>query len=127
MSTYVFDIQHRSGSQHGNAEGLSRRPCTEFTHCGRQEVSYEHGNTPVHATVRMLSCSSSSKTSQENFKNDDKCSWFASIPKVEITESQKSDPDIGIIDKWKREILYLSYEFKNQILLVTVGQNFHRK
>lgn len=99
LSTYVFDIQHRPGSQHGNADGLSRRPCTECTHCERQEVSYEHGNTPVHATVRMLSCSSSFKTSQENFKNENTCSWFASIPKVDITESQKADPNIGIIYK----------------------------
>lgn len=103
LSTYVFDIQHRPGSQHGNADGLSRRPCTECTHCERQEVSYEHGNTPVHATVRMLSCSSSLKTSQENFKNENTCSWFASIPRVDITESQKADPNIGIIYKWKKD------------------------
>lgn len=26
LSTYIFDIQHRPGSQHGNADELSRRP-----------------------------------------------------------------------------------------------------
>lgn len=89
-----------------------------------------HTNTEIHPFMQQLECCPvlpPLKPLKKSFKNDDKCSWFASIPKVEITESQKSDPDIGIIDKWKREILYLSYEFKNQILLVTVGQNCHRK
>lgn len=49
-------------------DGLSRRPCSECSHCKRQEISYEHGNTPVHPILRMLSCPSSSKTSQENYK-----------------------------------------------------------
>ena len=27
LADYNFDIQHRAGSQHGNSDGLSRRPC----------------------------------------------------------------------------------------------------
>ena len=27
LANYNFDIQHRAGSQHGNSDGLSRRPC----------------------------------------------------------------------------------------------------
>ena len=37
LNTYDFDIQHRSGKLHGNADGLSRRPCTDCKHCSRHE------------------------------------------------------------------------------------------
>lgn len=43
----VFDIQHRSCSQQGNADGLSRCPCIECTHCERQENSHYHEIIPV--------------------------------------------------------------------------------
>ena len=42
-----------------------------------------HMNTEIHPFMQQLeclSCSSSFKTSQENFKNENTCSWFASIP-----------------------------------------------
>ena len=37
LGTYDYEIQHRPGSQHGNADGLSRRPCHECTYCERRE------------------------------------------------------------------------------------------
>ena len=30
LSTYQFEIEHRPGVKHGNADGLSRRPCNEI-------------------------------------------------------------------------------------------------
>ncbi|KAJ8033437.1 hypothetical protein HOLleu_23675 [Holothuria leucospilota] len=39
LSTYQFDIQHRPGKSHGNADGLSRRPCgRDCNHCNRKEM-----------------------------------------------------------------------------------------
>ena len=40
LGTYSFEIQHRPGRQHGNADGMSRLPCRQ---CGRtdQYVSHE--------------------------------------------------------------------------------------
>ena len=35
LSTYDLQLEHRPGTQHGNADGLSRRPCQQ---CGREEV-----------------------------------------------------------------------------------------
>ena len=32
IQQYTFEIVHRSGKSHGNADGLSRRPCKE-TNC----------------------------------------------------------------------------------------------
>ena len=37
LNTYDFEMQHRSGKLHGNADGLSRRPCTDCKHCSRHE------------------------------------------------------------------------------------------
>ena len=33
LSAYHFEILHRPGSQHNNADGLSRRPCDQCRHC----------------------------------------------------------------------------------------------
>ena len=37
VSEYDLTIQHRPGANHGNADGLSRRPCKQCTHCGSSE------------------------------------------------------------------------------------------
>ena len=37
MGTYTFEIQHRPGTRHGNADGLSRRPCEDCEQCSRVE------------------------------------------------------------------------------------------
>ncbi|GFX28108.1 retrovirus-related Pol polyprotein from transposon 297 [Trichonephila clavipes] len=39
-----FDIRHRKGSSHGNADALSRRPCPEncHRHCSRVETKYDY-------------------------------------------------------------------------------------
>ena len=37
LSTYNFEVHHRPGRQHGNADGLSRRPCFPCNHCSRQD------------------------------------------------------------------------------------------
>ncbi|GFU93879.1 retrovirus-related Pol polyprotein from transposon 412 [Trichonephila clavipes] len=40
---YYFDIRHRKGSSHGNADALSRRPCPEnCRHCSRVETKYDY-------------------------------------------------------------------------------------
>ncbi|GFX23532.1 retrovirus-related Pol polyprotein from transposon 17.6 [Trichonephila clavipes] len=37
LNEYYFDIRHRKGSSHGNADALSRRPCPEnCRHCSRE-------------------------------------------------------------------------------------------
>ncbi|PIK38532.1 Retrovirus-related Pol polyprotein from transposon [Apostichopus japonicus] len=38
LLTYDFDIRHRPGKQHGNADALSRRPCGDCKHCERAEA-----------------------------------------------------------------------------------------
>ncbi|PIK44958.1 Retrovirus-related Pol polyprotein from transposon [Apostichopus japonicus] len=39
LGTYTFEISHRPGRFHGNADGLSRRPCSDdCQHCTRTET-----------------------------------------------------------------------------------------
>ncbi|GFX56117.1 hypothetical protein TNCV_3062031 [Trichonephila clavipes] len=43
LNEYYFDIRHRKGSSHGNADALSRRPCPEnCRHCSRVETKYDY-------------------------------------------------------------------------------------
>ncbi|GFX03043.1 retrovirus-related Pol polyprotein from transposon 412 [Trichonephila clavipes] len=43
LNEYYFDIGHRKGSSHGNADALSRRPCPEnCRHCSRVETKYDY-------------------------------------------------------------------------------------
>ncbi|GFX83965.1 retrovirus-related Pol polyprotein from transposon 297 [Trichonephila clavipes] len=43
LNEYYFDIRHRKGSSHGNADALSRRPCPEnCRHCSRLETKYDY-------------------------------------------------------------------------------------
>jgi hypothetical protein len=38
LAQYDFKIVHRKGSKHGNADGLSRRSCTDCRHCEKAEL-----------------------------------------------------------------------------------------
>ncbi|GFY30892.1 retrovirus-related Pol polyprotein from transposon 17.6 [Trichonephila clavipes] len=43
LNEYYFDIRHRKGSSHGNADALSRRPCPEnCRHSSRVETKYDY-------------------------------------------------------------------------------------
>ena len=80
LSEYKFDIQHRPGKKHGNADGLSRQgPCRQ---CGFVD--------------------------DNNCDNDNKLSFKRKInlvqlqPKwttVELGEAQRADPDLALVIK----------------------------
>lgn len=41
LQTYNFKIEHRPAKQHGNIDGLSRRPCSPCNHCDKKEINYQ--------------------------------------------------------------------------------------
>lgn len=41
VQTYNFKIEHQPGKQHGNSDGLSRRPYSPCNHCDKKEINYQ--------------------------------------------------------------------------------------
>ncbi|CAC5389689.1 Retrovirus-related Pol polyprotein from transposon 297 [Mytilus coruscus] len=69
LGTYDFEIQHRAGRIHSNADALSRRPClvTSCTYCTRIETkskSEDLKNTTKDHAVRVLKKESVSNTKE---------------------------------------------------------------
>ncbi|CAG2220580.1 unnamed protein product [Mytilus edulis] len=70
LGTYDFEIQHRAGRIHSNADALSRRPClaTSCKYCNRIESkskSVDLTNTAKDHAVRILKKESITKVSLE--------------------------------------------------------------
>ncbi|GFU78523.1 retrovirus-related Pol polyprotein from transposon 412 [Trichonephila clavipes] len=74
LNEYYFDIRHRKGSSHGNADALSRRPCPEnCRHCSRVETKYDHA-------IRQITTSTA--TPPDPWSDE------------KVREDQMADPDI---------------------------------
>ena len=79
LGQYSFEIEHRPGVKHGNADGLSRRPCPQnCSHCGRNEEKERQ------AHIRAL-------TTQKQVIPPVTI-W--EIPNSEIAEMQENDTDL---------------------------------
>ncbi|GFV18917.1 retrovirus-related Pol polyprotein from transposon 412 [Trichonephila clavipes] len=74
LNEYYFDIRHRKGSSHGNADALSRRPCPEnCRHCSRVEIKYDYA-------IRQITTSTA--TPPDPWSDE------------KVREDQMADPDI---------------------------------
>ncbi|GFY22526.1 retrovirus-related Pol polyprotein from transposon 17.6 [Trichonephila clavipes] len=74
LNEYYFDIRHRKGSSHGNADALSRRPCPEnCRHCSRVETKYDYA-------IRQIT--TSTVTPPDPWSDE------------KVREDQMADPDI---------------------------------
>ncbi|GFV67985.1 hypothetical protein TNCV_1872671 [Trichonephila clavipes] len=74
LNEYYFDIRHRKGSSHGNADALSRRPCPEnCRHCSRVETKYDYA-------IRQITISTA--TPPDPWSDE------------KVREDQMADPDI---------------------------------
>ncbi|GFV69496.1 retrovirus-related Pol polyprotein from transposon 17.6 [Trichonephila clavipes] len=92
LNEYYFDIRHRKGSSHGNADALSRRPCPEnCRHCSRVETKYDYA-------IRQITIFNSDATrSLENgvlyrkFESEDGKTfrWQLVLPRSRIPEVLK--------------------------------------
>jgi hypothetical protein len=84
LAMFEFEIKHRPGRQHNNADGLSRLPCRQ---CGRKD------EITVNAMI--------TKTNLEKVNHDLPC--FQRWSSEELAEKQKGDPILGIIFAWKEK------------------------
>ncbi|CAC5385813.1 unnamed protein product [Mytilus coruscus] len=58
LETYTFIIKHRAGLNHGNADGLSRRPFVNCKHCDTRdvtEVNYQTENPAIREPLERIS------------------------------------------------------------------------
>lgn len=77
LQEYDFDIRHRKGSLHGNADALSRKPCLEgCRYCATAEEKYQNAR-PI---VRQIK---DSTPLQPDLWSD-----------KEVRQSQMNDPDL---------------------------------
>ncbi|GFT08171.1 retrovirus-related Pol polyprotein from transposon 297 [Trichonephila clavipes] len=69
LNEYYFDIRHRKGSSHGNADALSRRPCPEnCRHCSRVETKYDYA-------IRQITTSTATPPDPWRTRKFEKTRW----------------------------------------------------
>ena len=96
LAEFDMDIQHRSGAKHGNADGLSRRPCSQ---CGMEAQSFRYTPyfiQPMTAQVEAEEHASSDfqtmNTIVEEQLKDDVCGPVIRLFKGELADSTGLSP-----------------------------------
>ena len=117
LGTYDLEVKHCQGRNHGNADGLSRRPCDNCRHCERSEKKEECLNQPdpveddgkrneaIHEEYR---CATAVKTVEHHVpKGRDGgtgvSSWLVTLSNAEIREAQLRDPCLGAVIRLKEQ------------------------
>ncbi|GFT79684.1 retrovirus-related Pol polyprotein from transposon 412, partial [Trichonephila clavipes] len=97
LNEYYFDIRHRKGSSHGNADALSRRPCPEnCRHCSRVETKYDYA-------IRRITTSTATPPdpwSDEKVREDQMADPDIK-PLIEFMESSSNKPKDGKTFRWQ--------------------------
>ena len=109
LGQYQFQIEHRPGRFHGNADGLSRRPCDGID-CKQCERLAKHmDEKPVHVKknrkskrthhsqvkVPLTENSPSEKVNRVKSKKVSSESWIQGFSNQELKQSQLDDPVLG--------------------------------
>ncbi|KAK3086868.1 hypothetical protein FSP39_024642 [Pinctada imbricata] len=87
LQAYDFRIEHRPGKSHGNADGLSRRPCNPCDYCGRREQK-ESENYETEAKLNAI----------QSVQNDAGENWLKD-KMSDLKTAQESDKVLGEIMK----------------------------
>lgn len=98
LASYEFEIEHRPGRLHVNADALSRRPCieNECTYCAKAETKYLPEQLTQKCSV-VETRNSSPKMSSEPDKGQVQTIDF------DIGKMQCEDPDLKNVIKWVQE------------------------
>jgi transposase InsO family protein/predicted aspartyl protease len=97
LATYDMVVSHRPGKQHGNADGMSRRPCAPCDYCSRQESKDLAVDTdPPEAAVRGI------RQSTDDLEDcEQAATWLQKATPLELRKAQLDDPLLSIVMKWK--------------------------
>ena len=98
LNTYNFEVRHRPGRLHGNADGLSRRPCFPCNHCNKQDQN-EFNNTDIDRCVKITQETDSSQNNETEKASI--TTWLVQKTNVEIKEAQKADQILTVLHDMK--------------------------
>jgi predicted aspartyl protease len=113
LTDYDFEIIHRPGIKHGNADGMSRRPW----HCSSTEPSQppcgrcrkcQKQEPPQPGTIAPIQTRQAHKLHTANSQNQDLGStgtepWLQSYSNEDLSFKQKSDPELALVFSWKQD------------------------
>jgi transposase InsO family protein len=109
LAAYDFEIIHRAGRLHGNADGLSRRPCFPCDYCTRQEQK----DVPVDDTcmcpspdtesVRAIRPNPDPVVPCPPEESEVACSWLQRKTAVELRAQQRTDPVLLLLADQKEK------------------------
>ena len=107
IGTYTFDVEHRPGRSHGNADAMSRGPCRQ---CGREETSIVR---VVTRSQRRKEESASRKDTVVSVPEEPMVkgkrilypNWIKdkSLQPEELLKEQEQDPVLGVILRMKKD------------------------
>ena len=89
LSMYEFVIEYRRGGSHGNADGLSRRPCCECSKCAREEEKEARRMKEAGETV---ACNVVKKPT-----------WVQQWSSEDIRKEQRADEGVAKMVMWKEK------------------------
>ena len=97
LASYQFDIEHRAGCLHGNADALSRRPCAESdcTYCIKVEMKYQ----PEQPVQKCSVVTRAQTTNTDNSAENRDAEHF----NIDLGKYQAEDPDLRHVIKWVQD------------------------
>jgi len=105
LGTYDFEIQHRPGLRHNNADALSRGPCRQ---CGLDDTNHE----PTQCLVTTRSQTRQAEESGQTESTPAEQPWIGEGPlsKDNLLKAQHGDPILSQVIAWKKAGLRPSWE-----------------
>lgn len=107
LSEFNFEIQHRSGIKHGNADGMSRCPNPWDCDCRNYEVlkcgpckKCRRKNELMEGTFPSIKTKKLQTTRVRITKHDLRSHNFQKTVNLGVQQKQIADPDIGPIYQW---------------------------
>lgn len=97
LSMYDMTIEHRSGSQHRNADALSRRPCNKCKYNPNWEMEKSKKSFSEKKTTHQVCGIETRSKETDNVHNE------TGIDDISLADLQKEDKEICLVKKWLLE------------------------
>jgi hypothetical protein len=98
LGCYNFTIKHRAGIRHGNADGLSRRPCSDCKHCDQVEGKVDINTPNKFQSVRAQRVATRPETDVE--QNAISTNWLEGTTKEDLLQAQQEDKILKLVVSW---------------------------